>query len=216
MSSRRRETAGRLGAWLRSPMLAVGVLTVYPLYFILITAFKTRAEYLDNRFLPPSDPTLENFRRGLPRRRIAALDRQQRCASPSPASSSPPSSLRLPPTRSPVPASPADACPSWPSRRADGGAAGCARRPAVPLLRRPRPSQLAAGGDHHLRRAAATVLDLPARQLLRHHPPQPRGGRTHRRRRPAAHAVESSSSRSPRRPSSRSWWSTLCGSGTSS
>ncbi len=44
-------------------MLAVGVLTVYPLYFIIITAFKTRAEYLDNRFLPPSDPTLENFRR---------------------------------------------------------------------------------------------------------------------------------------------------------
>ena len=44
-------------------MLAVAVLTVYPLYFIIVTAFKTRAEYLDNRFLPPSDPTLENFRR---------------------------------------------------------------------------------------------------------------------------------------------------------
>jgi ABC-type glycerol-3-phosphate transport system permease component len=44
-------------------MLVVAVLTVYPLYFIIVTAFKTRAEYLDNRFLPPSDPTLENFRR---------------------------------------------------------------------------------------------------------------------------------------------------------
>jgi ABC-type glycerol-3-phosphate transport system permease component len=43
-------------------MLGVGVMTVFPLYYILITAFKTRAEYLDNRFLPPTDPTLENFR----------------------------------------------------------------------------------------------------------------------------------------------------------
>ena len=38
------------------------MLTLYPLYFIVITAFKTREEYLDNQFLPPSDPTLENFR----------------------------------------------------------------------------------------------------------------------------------------------------------
>jgi raffinose/stachyose/melibiose transport system permease protein len=53
--------AGRTAA--QTVMLAVAVLTVYPLYFILITAFKTREEYLDNRFLPPSDPTLENFRR---------------------------------------------------------------------------------------------------------------------------------------------------------
>jgi raffinose/stachyose/melibiose transport system permease protein len=43
-------------------MLAVAVLTIYPLYFIVITAFKTRHEYLTNQFLPPSDPTLENFR----------------------------------------------------------------------------------------------------------------------------------------------------------
>ena len=43
-------------------MLAVAVLTIYPLYFIVITAFKTRQEYLTNQFLPPSDPTLENFR----------------------------------------------------------------------------------------------------------------------------------------------------------
>ena len=43
-------------------MVGIGVLTLYPLYFILITAFKTRDEYLDNKFLPPSDPTFENFR----------------------------------------------------------------------------------------------------------------------------------------------------------
>ena len=42
-------------------MLGIGVLTLYPLYFIVITAFKTREEYLDNQFLPPSDPTLQNF-----------------------------------------------------------------------------------------------------------------------------------------------------------
>jgi raffinose/stachyose/melibiose transport system permease protein len=43
-------------------MIAVAALTIYPLYFILITAFKTRQEYLDNRFLPPSNPTLDNLR----------------------------------------------------------------------------------------------------------------------------------------------------------
>jgi ABC-type glycerol-3-phosphate transport system permease component len=46
----------------QAAMLGIGVLTIYPLYFIIITAFKTRKEYLDNQFLPPSDPTLENFR----------------------------------------------------------------------------------------------------------------------------------------------------------
>ncbi len=46
----------------QAAMLGIGILTLYPLYFILITAFKTRDEYLDNKFLPPSDPTLENVR----------------------------------------------------------------------------------------------------------------------------------------------------------
>jgi ABC-type glycerol-3-phosphate transport system permease component len=46
----------------QAAMLGIGVLTIYPLYFIIITALKTRKEYLDNQFLPPSDPTLENFR----------------------------------------------------------------------------------------------------------------------------------------------------------
>ena len=35
-------------------MIAVAFMTVFPLYFILITAFKTRKEYLTNEFLPPS------------------------------------------------------------------------------------------------------------------------------------------------------------------
>ena len=48
-------------------MLAIGVLTLYPLYFIVITAFKTRSEYLDNQFLPPRAPDA----RELPRRRSA-------------------------------------------------------------------------------------------------------------------------------------------------
>ena len=43
-------------------MIAVGFMTIFPLYFILITAFKTRTEYLTNQFLPPSHPTLVNVR----------------------------------------------------------------------------------------------------------------------------------------------------------
>ena len=43
-------------------MVAVAFMTIFPLYFIIITAFKTREEYLTNQFLPPSDPTLENLR----------------------------------------------------------------------------------------------------------------------------------------------------------
>ena len=44
--SRRNEgsTAGWGGA--QAAMLGIGVLTLYPLYFIIITAFKTREEYL--------------------------------------------------------------------------------------------------------------------------------------------------------------------------
>lgn len=43
-------------------MVGVGVLTIFPLYFMIITSLKTRDEYLRNQFLPPSDPTLLNFR----------------------------------------------------------------------------------------------------------------------------------------------------------
>lgn len=60
--SRRNEgsRAGWGGA--QAAMLGIGVLTIYPLYFIVVTSLKTRKEYLDNQFLPPSDPTLANFR----------------------------------------------------------------------------------------------------------------------------------------------------------
>ena len=59
--SRRNE--GSTAGWgvAQAAMLGIGVLTLYPLYFIVITAFKTRKEYLDNQFLPPTDPTLQNF-----------------------------------------------------------------------------------------------------------------------------------------------------------
>ena len=43
-------------------MAGIGVLTLFPLYFIIITSLKSHKEYLDNRFLPPSHPTLVNFR----------------------------------------------------------------------------------------------------------------------------------------------------------
>ena len=58
-------------------MIAVGVLTVFPLYFIVITAFKTRKEYLTNEFLPPSHPTLANFRAAFRDGAAPALGRQQ-------------------------------------------------------------------------------------------------------------------------------------------
>ena len=46
----------------QAAMASVGVLTIFPLYFIVITSLKTRKEYLDNQFLPPSHPTFANFR----------------------------------------------------------------------------------------------------------------------------------------------------------
>ena len=57
-----RPDTGR-AAWttVQAMMAAVGLLTLYPLYFIVVTALKTRKEYLTNQFLPPAHPTLENF-----------------------------------------------------------------------------------------------------------------------------------------------------------
>jgi ABC-type glycerol-3-phosphate transport system permease component len=60
--SRRNEGSAVGWAGAQAAMLGIGVLTIYPVYFIVVTAFKTRKEYLDNQFLPPSDPTLANFR----------------------------------------------------------------------------------------------------------------------------------------------------------
>ena len=42
-------------------MIVVSLVTLYPLYFVVVTAFKTQEEYASNRMLPPADPTLHNF-----------------------------------------------------------------------------------------------------------------------------------------------------------
>ena len=60
--SRRNEGNAVGWAGAQAAMAGVGVLTLFPLYFIAITAFKTRKEYLENQYLPPSDPTFHNFR----------------------------------------------------------------------------------------------------------------------------------------------------------
>jgi raffinose/stachyose/melibiose transport system permease protein len=43
-------------------MVAFSLLLLYPVYFIVITAFKTQREYTTNRFFPPAHPTLQNLR----------------------------------------------------------------------------------------------------------------------------------------------------------
>jgi ABC-type glycerol-3-phosphate transport system permease component len=53
------DVAARSGA--QAMMLVIGLATLYPLYFVVITAFKTQHEYLTNRMWPPSNPTLANF-----------------------------------------------------------------------------------------------------------------------------------------------------------
>ena len=58
-STRPSDVAARSGA--HALMLVMALATLYPLYFVLITAFKTQREYLTNRMWPPSNPTLENF-----------------------------------------------------------------------------------------------------------------------------------------------------------
>lgn len=42
-------------------MIVVSVLTLYPLYFVVVTALKSQKEYATNRMLPPAHPTLHNF-----------------------------------------------------------------------------------------------------------------------------------------------------------
>ena len=61
----------------QAAMLGIGVLTLYPLYFIVITAFKTRKEYLDNQFLPPTRPHPPELPRRVPRRAAADVGGQQ-------------------------------------------------------------------------------------------------------------------------------------------
>jgi ABC-type glycerol-3-phosphate transport system permease component len=48
-------------------LLAMSVIALYPLYYMVITAFKTREEYLNSQFLPPLRPTLKNMLEALSR-----------------------------------------------------------------------------------------------------------------------------------------------------
>src|SRR3712207_5258242 len=49
-----------LGGLLKHALLvAMSVVAIYPLYYMVITAFKSRKEYVDSQFLPPLRPTLE-------------------------------------------------------------------------------------------------------------------------------------------------------------
>ncbi len=45
----------------------MSVIAIYPLYYMVITAFKSREEYLNSQFLPPLRPTLESIREALGR-----------------------------------------------------------------------------------------------------------------------------------------------------
>lgn len=56
---RSRPRRRRLGAIPKHALLLVfGLVTLVPLYFLLVNSFKTQAEYLTNPYGPPSDPTL--------------------------------------------------------------------------------------------------------------------------------------------------------------
>jgi ABC-type glycerol-3-phosphate transport system permease component len=69
-SAQGRRTTRRftLGGLLKQALLvAMSVIAIYPLYYIVITAFKSREEYLNSQFLPPLRPTLESIREALGR-----------------------------------------------------------------------------------------------------------------------------------------------------
>lgn len=57
-----------LGGLLKQALLvAMSVIALYPLYYMVITAFKSREEYLNSQFLPPLRPTLDNVLEALSR-----------------------------------------------------------------------------------------------------------------------------------------------------
>ena len=69
-SAQGRRTARRftLGGLLQQALLvAMSVIALYPLYYMVITAFKSREEYLNSQFLPPLRPTLDNVLEALSR-----------------------------------------------------------------------------------------------------------------------------------------------------
>jgi raffinose/stachyose/melibiose transport system permease protein len=57
-----------IGGLLKQALLiAMSVFALYPLYYMVITAFKTREQYLNSQFMPPFRPTLENVLEALSR-----------------------------------------------------------------------------------------------------------------------------------------------------
>ncbi len=65
-SAQRRGRKVTVGGMLKQALLiAMSLLAIYPLYYMVITAFKSREEYLQSQFLPPLRPTLESIREAL-------------------------------------------------------------------------------------------------------------------------------------------------------
>ncbi len=65
-SAQRRGRKVTVGGVLKQALLiAMSLLAIYPLYYMVITAFKSREEYLQSQFLPPLRPTLESIREAL-------------------------------------------------------------------------------------------------------------------------------------------------------
>ena len=65
-SSRNAKGASRLGTILsHAVLIAISIVALYPIYYMVITAFKNRQEYLSSQFLPPLHPTLQNLREAI-------------------------------------------------------------------------------------------------------------------------------------------------------
>jgi raffinose/stachyose/melibiose transport system permease protein len=46
-------------------LIAMSIVALYPIYYMIITAFKSREEYLSSQFLPPLHPTLQSVQKAL-------------------------------------------------------------------------------------------------------------------------------------------------------
>jgi len=67
---------GRSRRWLAGPMIlliALAVSTIYPIVFVVFTAFKTPEEYARSTLAPPSDPTTEYLHRAWTDGKVADL-----------------------------------------------------------------------------------------------------------------------------------------------
>jgi raffinose/stachyose/melibiose transport system permease protein len=65
-SSREVKGTPKLGTILcHAVLIAMSIVALYPIYYVVVTAFKNRKEYLSSQFLPPLHPTLQNVREAL-------------------------------------------------------------------------------------------------------------------------------------------------------